>query len=300
MKASGNGHQQTLYFTEPPQRVVSLVPSMTESFFDLGLGSNIVGITDFCIHPKDKVMQLPRVGGPKNPDIEKIMQLLPDLVIMNQEENPSLAAETLENSGVKVWITFPKTVRQAVDLLWILVGIYQNHTAAVRLETLEITLDWAESALHSREGWRYFCPIWMEVDGSKGLPIWWMTFNNDTYINDVLRLMGGINVFSKRDRKFPIEADLGLQAPVDPGNKDIRYPRVTADEIISADPQVILMPDEPYHFSEKNRELICERFKHTSAVKNSKIYSLEGNLLTWHGTRLARALNDLPLIFGEL
>ena len=297
---SGNGHQQTIQFTKPPQRVVSLVPSMTESFFDLGLGNSLVGITDYCIHPQEKIAQVPHVGGPKDPDIEKIIRLQPDLVVVNQEENPISVVDALESVGIKVWVTFPRTARQALDILWALVGIYQNRTAAVRLETLEITLDWAESALHNREVWDYFCPIWMEVSVQKDIPSWWMTFNQDTYMNDVLRLMGGKNVFSVRNRKYPLEADLGIKEPEDPGIHDVRYPRVTAGEILALDPQVILLPDEPYHFAEKDREFIDDSFRETRAVKNDKVFYLSGSLLAWHGTRLARALNDLPLVLGEL
>jgi len=298
MNTSGNGHQHVIHFTTSPRRVVSLVPSMTESIFDLGFGNSLVGITEYCIYPEGKLSHLPRVGGPKNPDINKILSLDPDLVITNQEENPESLVEELERSGIRVWVTFPKTVRQAVDLLWALVGIYQDHSAAVRLETLEVTLDWAESALSEQEPWQYFCPIWFE--STQNVEPWWMTFNHDTYMNDVLRLMGGVNVFSSRIRKYPIEADLGLMDAEDPGKRDVRYPRLANAEILSADPQVILLPNEPYKFGTKELRLVQETFNTTSAVKEEKVVLVEGSLLSWHGTRLARALVDLPVMLGSL
>jgi iron complex transport system substrate-binding protein len=300
MKLKGNGHQHALHFTRSPVRVVSLVPSMTESLFDLGLGDSVVGITDFCIYPQDKVAQLPRLGGTKNPSIEKILSLHPDLVITNQEENPKETIQDLEEAGVKVWVTFPKTTRQAVDILWVLVGIFQSRSAAVRLETLEITLDWAESALPNQNTWSYFCPIWMNASGEDGNPGWWMTFNQDTYINDVLRIMGGRNIFSDRVRKYPLKADLGLAPPEEPGDRDIRYPRVTSQEILKGNPQVILLPDEPYPFSLADKDAMLNTFQSTTAVKQDKVFLVEGSLLMWHGTRLARTLSDLPLILGEI
>ena len=81
----------------------------------------------------------------------------------NQEENSRELVESLEEAGVKVWVTFPKTLRQAMDVLWTIVGLYQSRTAAIRLETLELTLDWAEEAAKDRPTWRYFCPIWQAL-----------------------------------------------------------------------------------------------------------------------------------------
>ncbi len=87
MPAPGNGYEKLLQISEPPQRVVSLVPSLTESLFDLGLGSNVVGITDYCVNPEQALKDLPRLGGPKNPRIDDILAMEPDLVLANMEEN---------------------------------------------------------------------------------------------------------------------------------------------------------------------------------------------------------------------
>ena len=79
----------------PPRRMVSLVPSMTESLFDLGLGEHLCAVTDYCIHPVEAVRGLERIGGTKKPNIERILQLQPDLVLANQEENTRQAVEAL-------------------------------------------------------------------------------------------------------------------------------------------------------------------------------------------------------------
>ena len=80
-------HQMEAPISEAPRRVVSLVPSVTESLFDLNVGNRLVAITDYCVYPAAGVARLPRIGGTKNPDVRRILQLAPDLVIANQEEN---------------------------------------------------------------------------------------------------------------------------------------------------------------------------------------------------------------------
>lgn len=290
--------QRLLYFTQPPQRVVSLVPSITESLFDLGLGSTVVGVTDYCLHPAGQVRDLPHVGGPKNPHIGEIEALHPDLVCANMEENTRQTVEALESLGLAVWVTFPKTVRQALDVLWRLVGVFQDKPAAIRLETLEFTLEWAESSLETRQPWHYFCPIWQHIPSGEGNP-WWMTFNQETYCNDVLRLMGGRNIFAQRARRYPLEADLGQGEAEAAGERDTRYPRLSLDEIRSAQPDVILLPSEPFAFDEAARQALCEYLVDTPAVRNGRVHSFDGSLITWHGTRLARALRELPDVLGE-
>ena len=83
----------------PPRRVVSLVPSVTESLFELNLGENVIAVTDYCVHPADQVIRLPRIGGTKNPDIPRIISLNPDLVIANQEENRPEDVEQLRSAA---------------------------------------------------------------------------------------------------------------------------------------------------------------------------------------------------------
>lgn len=296
MPAPGNGYEKLLQISEPPQRVVSLVPSLTESLFDLGLGSNVVGITDYCVNPEQALKDLPRLGGPKNPRIDDILAMEPDLVLANMEENNRQSIIALEAAGLNVWVTFPKTVREALDLLWVIIGIYSNVDAAIKLETLELTLKWAETAAQEKKAVRYFCPIWS--DRTEGGQAWWMTFNRDTYCNDVLGLMGGKNIFSARERRYPLAADLGEEEPEIAGDRDARYPRVTRTEIIAGNPEIILLPSEPFVHTEMHREGLLSLLPETAAVKSGKIYLVDGSLITWHGTRLARALQELPDLFA--
>jgi len=289
-----NGHKRALHLSAPPKRVVSLVPSHTESLFDLGLGRAVVGITDFCVHPAEHLTGLPRLGGPKNPRLDEIIALNPDLVLANQEENTRQAVNTLEAAGLPVWVTFPKTVRQSLDVLWAMVGIFRDQDAAIRLQTLEKSVEWAESALTEREPRRLFCPIW-QSETPQGT-LWWMTMNSQTYVHDLLRLAGGNNVFAQRERRYPLEADLGLVEAEDPGERDRRYPRVSLDEILEMKPEVILLPSEPFSFTKSHRDEMGSWFRETPAVREGWIYLVDGSLLTWHGTRLARSLQELPAL----
>ncbi len=292
---NGNGHRRrVLHFDYVPRRVVSLVPSLTESLFELGLGAALVGITDFCIHPAEQVSQLPHLGGVKNPRIDDILALEPDLVLANWEENTLETVESLEAAGVGVWVTMPTSVRESLDVLWKLAELFRSQAATVRLQTLELTLDWATSAASELREVRYFCPIWYGTlpDGQP----WWMTFNRQTYCHDLLGLIGGRNAFADRQRCYPLAADLGLKAAEDPGERDTRYPCVSLDEIIAARPEVVLLPDEPYVFRDDHRQQMLDMLKDTPAGRRERVFLVDGTLITWAGTRLARALRDLPAL----
>jgi ABC-type Fe3+-hydroxamate transport system substrate-binding protein len=291
----GNGHREALHFVHPPKRVVSLVPSMTESMFDLGFGDSLVGITDFCTNPKGAVEAISHVGGPKNPRIQEILALKPDLVLADWEENTPASVAELDAAGVAVWVTYPSTVRELMDILWTLSRLFKSQMAQVKLQTLELTLDWAISALVERQRVRYFCPIWYEQTTSA--QPWWMTFNRYTYCNDLLELCGLENVFAERKRRYPLEADLGLAPAQSLDGVDTRYPRVGLDELRGEAIELILLPDEPYRFDEAHRTLVLDLLGDTPAVHNGRVLLVDGSLITWHGTRLALALRELPALF---
>jgi ABC-type Fe3+-hydroxamate transport system substrate-binding protein len=124
-----------------------------------------------------------------------------------------------------------------------------------------------------------------------------MTFNQDTYASDLLFWLGGENVFAKRDRRYPMEADLGNAQPDEPAGRDTRYPRISIGEIQAANPEVILLPGEPYAFTEEHRQELMKLFPEVQAVRNGKIYLVDGSLVTWHGTRLAKAISQLRPLF---
>jgi len=247
-----------------PERVISLVPSMTESMFDLQLGDKLVGRTEQCVRPEGQVEQLPTVGGTKNPDIQQILALKPDLVIVNQEDNREEDIIALQGLGLAVWITFPKEVPDVFNLMWDVMYLFDETTMAPRARLIEQTYDWVLGITKANE----HNPVTVFV------PIWYdelMTFNSSTYMHDLLRVCGGTNVFAEHDERYPI---------------------VTLDEVIEKQPDVILLPDEPFRFQDEHLSLFKEL--DVPAAHNNRIHLVSGADLTWHGTRIAFAFNNFP------
>lgn len=288
-------YRQPPSFEFPPKRIISLVPSMTESLIVLGMGDALVGITDYCEEPKGMVEGYQRVGGIKNVRLGDVLALKPDLVIANQEENTPQAVEALLQAGLPVWLTFPKTVREAMEDLWTLVRLFARDQGFQMLRTLERALEVAELAGSERAKVRYFCPIWEEEHPRYGR--WWMTFNKHTYMNDLLRIFGGENVFEARERRYPLEAELGETLSEPAAGRDVRYPRVSREEVLRADPELILLPDEPFPYKDEDCQRIARIFAETTAAREGRIYCIDGKLITWHGVRLGKALAELPTFF---
>ena len=273
-----------------------MVPSITESLFVLGFGDSVIGVTDYCTEPKRALQGLVRVGGPKTPDIQKIISLNPDLVIVEQDENEKESVLALAKNGVPIWLSHIKTVNDSLAWLRNLLGLFRTDASALMVETLQKGVDYAREGFgESGSKFRYFCPIWYQ--SYKNID-WWMTFNNDTYPADVLNVFGGENIFGDRKRLYPLEADLGMISPTKNGEGDNRYPRVTVQEIVEKQPDVILLPDDPYKFNTQDEALIYKVMANTPAVKNDNIIYLEGSLIMWFGVRLGKALQDIPQIIS--
>jgi ABC-type Fe3+-hydroxamate transport system substrate-binding protein len=252
---------------EPPRRIVSLVPSLSEALFELGLGDRVVGVTEWCVHPAAAVARVPKVGGTKTPDLAAIRALAPDLVIANQEENRRRDIERLEALGIRVWLTYPRTVAEGAALLAELaeLGASDAARAAVVAPVLG-ALGEAERARPER-GTAVFCPIWRDP---------WMAVGGDTYAHDLLTLAGGRNVFAER--------------------RERRYPRVTLDEVIAAAPEVVILPDEPYAFGASD---VAElRRLPIPAARSGRIHVIDGTWVSWYGPRIARALRALRGLFA--
>jgi ABC-type Fe3+-hydroxamate transport system substrate-binding protein len=241
------------------------------------------------------LVDLVRVGGPKSIDLGLIEELKPDLVIVNQEENSPQVVEQLLADGHTVWMVFPKTVQESVDVLRSLLALYHTDQPVIKINSLQMAVDYAMAAAETQPKVRYFSPIWVGID--HGVE-WYMTFNQDTYINDVLHMFGGENVFANRERRYPLEADLGLDQPAgEDESADRRYPRVTIQEVIDASPELILIPDDPYQFSDVDKEKIFRLLADTPAVKNKNVHFIDGSLITWDGVRLGAAFQILPEFF---
>jgi ABC-type Fe3+-hydroxamate transport system substrate-binding protein len=284
--------KRPLIFGAPPKRVVSLVPSDTFSVAALGCGDALVGRTDYCELPADTCARIPSVGGTKNPRVEAIIELSPDLVIANQEENTKKDLETLAQAGVKVFVAFPKRAADGIAHLARLARIFRVDTdPAVRdlIRRGYTSIREAEAARSERAPLRTFCPIWMK-------PL--MTIHGATFISDMLALAGAENVFADRARRYPLAADIGNAAPLeDVADRDTRYPRVTLEEVTTRAPELVLLPDEPHPFSEEDAEVF--RALAIPAASRNAVVRTGGKDLCWYGAQTVDALPRLRALVDQ-
>lgn len=207
-----------------PTRIISLVPSLTELIADLGLASQLIGRTRFCIHPKEIINQVPIVGGTKNPDLEKIKALKPDLIIANIEENRKEDIESL-SSECEVLLTDINNIEDA------LLAIHDlGKRCGARDKAKELNTAIRRELDHIPE----------ENDATVAYLIWknpWMSIGSDTYIHSVLSHWNLTNVFS--DKK--------------------RYPQIHLSDIAKQKPDFIFLSSEPYPFKEKHFDEIAEQ-----------------------------------------
>jgi ABC-type Fe3+-hydroxamate transport system substrate-binding protein len=195
-----------------PNRVVSLVPSITEALA-VTVPSVLIGATEWCTHPAD--LDVERVRGTKNPDVEAIARLRPDLVIANQEENRRIDVERLRAAGIPVWVTVVESVDQALGSLHrLLVDVFGAEEPAW-LETA--ASEWGRPA--ELPPVRVVVPIWRDP---------WMAVGGPTFGGDLV------------DR-------LGLTCV--PGENGHRYPKVDPAALVDAGLDLVLLPDEPYPFT---------------------------------------------------
>ncbi|MGA5415434.1 helical backbone metal receptor [Streptomyces pseudogriseolus] len=194
-------------------RVVSLVPSLTEAVAVSAPGA-LVAATEWCTHPAG--LDVARVGGTKNPAVDRITALAPDLVIANEEENRPPDLDALRAAGLDVLVTHVRTLPQAFAEL-------DRVLAACGVRSRPGWLDEAEtawSALPAAPAWRTaVVPVWRRP---------WMVLGRDTFAGDVLARLGVRTLYADHPE---------------------RYPRVPLDELRATRPDLVVLPDEPYRFS---------------------------------------------------
>ncbi len=240
-------------------RIVSLVPSLTETLIDFGLASSIVGRTRWCTEPAGVVEAIEPVGGTKNPDVARIIALAADLVIVNKEENRLEDSRALEAAGLRVHVTEPSTVVGAAAMLEELGEVCGTPKAGrVLAARCREALAACDEAMAGREPLRTFCPIWRRP---------WMTFRRSTYIGDMLARAGCANVFGERSGPEFFE--------------------VTLEEILAASPALVVLPDEPYVFEQKHAAELRE------AGLEARALLVDGKDLAWYGPRIPGALTRL-------
>lgn len=230
-----------------PQRIISLVPSQTELLYDLGLGDRVVGTTKFCVHPAEWFHTKPRVGGTKKVDMARVRALRPDLIIGNKEENERADIEALEQE-FPVWMSDVRDLSAALDMIG-RVGELTGTTAKAADMVRSIASHFeALEPLHPALSAAYL--IWRRP---------YMAVGPDTFVNDVLRRCGLLNVF---------------------GEGTERYPEVTPQALAAADPDVILLSSEPFPFNEAHLAEI------NMIVPGTLVRLVDGELFSWYGSRL--------------
>ena len=254
----------------PPRRIISLVPSWTETLFAIGLGDLVVGVTKFCVEPADGVASIAKIGGTKNPDLRAIAELKPDFVIANAEENRREDVEKIRDLGAAVFTTYPKTIPGAVDSILKLgkaLGKESEADTMAREIVRNVSGIEASVGVWSKLPFRVFCPIWKNP---------WMAFNADTYAHDVLRMLGFNNIFAAAGE---------------------RYPTTTLSEAIKRKPDIVLLPDEPYEFKDRDIEELRQILP---AALGRRVIIISGRDLHWYGVHMVKGLPALAAKLAKM
>ncbi|MFK0244224.1 helical backbone metal receptor [Amycolatopsis azurea] len=231
----------------PAARVVSLVPSLTEAV-EVSAPGRLAGATDYCTHPVD--LDVPRVGGSKYPNVDKVLELAPDLVLANSEENRPEDVERLRANGIPVWVMEASaTVPSALaSIRRILTQAYDLAEPDWLVEAEEV---WRET---QPERCRAVVPVWRKP---------WIVLGRDTFGGDVLHRVGIGNVYADDEERYPRPKVEELQA------------RFAAEEA-----NLLVLPDEPYEFTADDGP---------EAFPGAKYVLVSGRHLTWYGPSLVEA-----------
>lgn len=260
----------TMGVAHPPAgaeaRIVSLVPSLTELLCDLGLAPLIVGRTGFCIHPRELVKGIPKVGGTKDVKIEEIRKLAPTHLVVNKDENEKPTVEKLASFIPHIVVTHPLGPLDNPPLYRLLGGIFDRRDEAKSLcRRFEQARAELEQAARSWPRERVLYLIWKAP---------WMTVSRDTYVSRFLALAGWDTV---------------------PAQVPARYPRISLTPELIAETDRVLLSSEPYSFRERHVEELRALFPARVGV-----HIVEGDFLAWYGSRAIPGLGYLKALREQL
>lgn len=242
-------------------RIVSLVPSITELLFALGLGEYLVGRTAYCIHPAEHVAAIRPIGGTKVVNMPRISALNVTHLIVNIDENPKALVEELASFIPHVIVTHPLTVRDNVALYRLLGGIFGRQQQA---ENLCLAF---EQAYHSLQQTAQTLPKQQVLYFIWKAP--WMGVSHDTYIADMLRLVNWELAFS---------------------SENMRYPVLNLDSELLEKTDLFLFSSEPYHFKVSN---LVEFESDFSITPRTRLQFIDGEMLSWYGSRAIQGIRYL-------
>ena len=246
-----------------PRRIVSLVPSQTELLYDLGLDSEVVGITKFCVHPEKWFRTKTRVGGTKGLNLNAIEQLQPDLIIANKEENLQSDIETLEKN-YPVWISDIKTLADALQMIHA-VGEITATTKTASTLIRQIKNNFQKLEYDPRTKYQTTYLIWKDP---------FMTVGGDAFIHDMLNRCGFKNMFGHESR----------------------YPKIEIEQLQSSSLrcELLLLSSEPYPFKQKHVDELQQM------MPNTKILLVDGEMFSWYGSRLLHAPTYFQSLLHQL
>ena len=241
---------RTVTFTHTPSRIISLVPSQTELLVALGLRKNIVGVTKFCVHPKDLRKEKTIVGGTKQVDFEKIKSLKPDIIICNKEENSEEIVLQLENVA-PVWVSDITTISESIEVILQLGKIFEVDGRALEITAnIKLKLEGFKEYVRDFPSKKVLYLIWKNP---------YMAVGKNTFIDELLQINNFENIIIK---------------------KNSRYPEVSIELIKTA--ELVLLSTEPYPFKKVDANVLAEEL-------NSEVKLVDGEFFSWYGSRLIKA-----------
>jgi iron complex transport system substrate-binding protein len=240
-------------FAESPKRIVSLVPSTTETLYAVGVGDRIVGVTRYCVHPSSAMQDTTIVGGTKECNYDRIASLKPDVVFCNQEENTPDMVTTIQGMGIPVVVAFPKNHRDALNDI---------KDIALLFDQQDKYTDWEDHFTKSIDSvspkpFSYLYLIWRKP---------WMVAGTNTFIHQQLALIGGQNLHE---------------------NTLERYITIEMTDLQDFNGH-ILLSSEPYPFLEKHKEELTEL-----GIPSERIHFINGEYCSWHGVRMLDSIQYL-------
>ena len=248
-------------------RIVSVVPSITELLFDLGLEANVVGRTGFCFHPRDKIREVPKIGGTKDFNLEALRNLRPTHLIVNVDENPQNLVEAAKEFVPNVLVTHPMRPEDNVELYRFIGTIFNRRAWAKDLEERFLReLDVAKRSCAEFQIEKILYVIWKKP---------WMTISPDTYIARVLQAVGFDHI------------DIGSES---------RYPEFKLTEWANRVDR-ILLSSEPYAFRPRD---IIEVKDAVSDKTNVAVSIIDGEMTSWYGSRAIEGFKYLNCYRHEL
>jgi len=252
---------------ETPKRIISLVPSQTEILHYFGLENETIAITKFCVHPLGWFHNKTRIGGTKAINIEKVMELKPDLVIANKEENIKEQVEAIA-AHFPVWVTDVNKYQDALNMIHDVGQLTgKNSQAEVLSRKIEKEFEYLKHFLSNQKpkiaAIKVAYLIWKDP---------YMTVGRDTYINDMIEMAGFQNVFSSFER----------------------YPEITLSQLESSQCNLILLSSEPYPFSKKHIEILKENLPEIQCIL------VDGEMFSWYGSRMLLAPGYFQHLWADI